>query len=72
MEHGHPAPVYIAAQVFRDMCYRYRDDFSAGLLVAGWDEQKGGQVKQHGINCSFWFSRSVFFIHRFIRSRWAE
>jgi len=44
MEHGCPAPVHVAAQVFRDMCYRYRDDFSAGILVAGWDKKLAGQV----------------------------
>jgi len=46
MEHGCPAPVHVAAQVFRDMCYRYRDDFSAGIIVAGWDKKLGGQVYQ--------------------------
>jgi len=44
MEHGYPAPVHVAAQVFRDMCYRYRDDFTAGIIVAGWDKKLGGQV----------------------------
>lgn len=44
MEHGTPAPVHVAAQVFRDMCYRYRDDFTAGIIVAGWDKKLGGQV----------------------------
>jgi len=46
MEHGHPAPVHVAAQVFRDMCYRYRDDFTAGVIIAGWDNKLGGQVYQ--------------------------
>jgi len=41
---GHPAPVHVAAQVFREMCYKYRDDFTAGIIVAGWDSKLGGQV----------------------------
>jgi len=42
-EHQRLAPVEIAAQVFRDMCYRYRDDLSAGIIIAGWDPVHGGQ-----------------------------
>jgi len=44
MEHGCLAPVHVGAQVFRDMCYRYRDDFTAGIIIAGWDKKLGGQV----------------------------
>ncbi|VDP22158.1 unnamed protein product [Soboliphyme baturini] len=44
MEHNCVAPVFIAAQMFRDMCYRYREQLSAGILVCGWDQTKGGQV----------------------------
>jgi len=43
-EHNCKAPVSVAANVFRDMVYRYRDDLSAGILVAGWDPKEGGQV----------------------------
>jgi len=44
MEHGERATVSVAANIFRDYCYRYRDQLSAGILVAGWDKEKGGQI----------------------------
>ncbi|XP_015600159.1 proteasome subunit beta type-6 [Cephus cinctus] len=44
MELGAPALVETAANVFREMCYNYRDSLMAGILVAGWDRRKGGQV----------------------------
>jgi len=43
-EHNCKAPVSVAANLVRDMVYRYRDDLSAGILVAGWDPKHGGQV----------------------------
>ncbi|CAI5796853.1 proteasome subunit beta type-6 [Podarcis lilfordi] len=36
--------VHTAASLFKEMCYRYREDLTAGILVAGWDKRKGGQV----------------------------
>jgi len=33
-----------AANVFREICCNYRDFLMAGILVAGWDKQKDGQV----------------------------
>ena len=44
MELGHQPLVETAANVFREMCYNYRDSLMAGILVAGWDPRKGGQV----------------------------
>lgn len=44
MELGTQPLVETAANVFREMCYNYRDSLMAGILVAGWDERKGGQV----------------------------
>ncbi|XP_051172205.1 proteasome subunit beta type-6 [Leptopilina boulardi] len=44
MELGEPPKVETAANVFREMCYNYRDSLMAGILVAGWDSRKGGQV----------------------------
>ncbi|KAK0166795.1 hypothetical protein PV327_004278 [Microctonus hyperodae] len=44
MELGTQPLVETAANVFREMCYNYRDSLVAGILVAGWDERKGGQV----------------------------
>ncbi|KAM7341762.1 proteasome beta1 subunit [Cochliomyia hominivorax] len=33
-----------AASEFRNYCYNYRDSLVAGIIVAGWDKKKGGQV----------------------------
>lgn len=44
MELGMQPLVETAANVFREICYNYRDSLMAGILVAGWDKQKGGQV----------------------------
>lgn len=44
MELGTQPLVETAANVFREMCYNYRDSLVAGILVAGWDARKGGQV----------------------------
>ena len=44
MELGHEPEVGTVAHVFKEMCYNYRDSLSAGIIVAGWDKKKGGQV----------------------------
>ncbi|CAL8113908.1 unnamed protein product [Orchesella dallaii] len=44
IETGEPALVRSAAAVFKDICYNYRDQMSAGIIVAGWDSRHGGQV----------------------------
>ena len=36
--------VKMAAQQFRQLCYEYRDQLSAGIICAGWDKREGGQV----------------------------
>ncbi|XP_016430067.1 proteasome subunit beta type-6-like [Sinocyclocheilus rhinocerous] len=36
--------VQTAASLFREMCYRYREELMAGIIVAGWDPRRGGQV----------------------------
>ncbi|KAH8285540.1 hypothetical protein KR054_010633 [Drosophila jambulina] len=41
---GKEALVLEAASEFRNFCYNYRDSLLAGIIVAGWDEQSGGQV----------------------------
>uniref|UniRef100_A0A0M3I9B4 proteasome endopeptidase complex n=2 Tax=Ascaris TaxID=6251 RepID=A0A0M3I9B4_ASCLU len=33
-----------ASQIFRNFLYRYRDDLSASVLVAGYDDDEGGQL----------------------------
>merc|ERR1719403_760387 len=36
---GEPALVKTAANIFREMCYNYRDSLTAGIIVAGWDHK---------------------------------
>lgn len=45
IELDEPPLVETAAHLFRASCYRYREELTAGILVAGWDRRKGGQVK---------------------------
>lgn len=35
-----------AAAEIQNYCFNYRDQLLAGIIVAGWDRQKGGQVYQ--------------------------
>ncbi|XP_051900755.1 proteasome subunit beta type-6 isoform X1 [Pristis pectinata] len=35
--------VQTAANLFKDMCYKYREELMAGIIVAGWDRRNGGQ-----------------------------
>ena len=44
METNEPPLVSTAANVFRNMCYNYRDQLSASIIVAGWDKRRGGQA----------------------------
>jgi len=44
METGDRPLVHSAAVVFKDICYQYRDQMSAGIILGGWDKEKGGQV----------------------------
>jgi 20S proteasome subunit beta 1 len=44
IEFGAPASVHTAAHLFKNIGYDYRDQFSAGIIVGGWDKEKGGQV----------------------------
>ena len=41
---GQPPKVGVAANLFREMCYHNKDGLMAGIIVAGWDKAKGGQV----------------------------
>lgn len=41
---GEPPLVQVAANTFKEICYNYRDQLMAGIIVAGWDKTKGGQV----------------------------
>nr|WCZ58657.1 proteasome subunit beta type-6 [Seculamonas ecuadoriensis] len=33
-----------AAMLIQSMCYRYKDQLLAGIICAGWDKYRGGQV----------------------------
>ena len=44
IELGEPVRVKTAASLFQDLCYEYRDQFSAGIICAGWDKREDGQV----------------------------
>ncbi|KAL2094925.1 hypothetical protein ACEWY4_009644 [Coilia grayii] len=39
-----PPLVQTAANLFRQLCYRYRELLTAGIIVAGWDNRHSGQV----------------------------
>jgi 20S proteasome subunit beta 1 len=42
--HSSPPPVHTVASLFQTVCYDNKDQLSAGIIVAGWDDQEGGQV----------------------------
>jgi 20S proteasome subunit beta 1 len=44
MEYGQPPKVETAANVFNQICYQNKNMLTAGIIVAGWDKVKGGQV----------------------------
>lgn len=44
MELSEEPRVRVAAHIFKDLCYNYRDSITAGIIVAGWDKHRGGQV----------------------------
>ncbi|XP_032998349.1 proteasome subunit beta type-9 [Lacerta agilis] len=39
-----PPLVLAAATLVKNISYKYKEEFSAHLMVAGWDPKKGGQV----------------------------
>merc|ERR1719469_1445953 len=44
MQYGQPPKVESAANVFNQLGYHNKNALTAGIIVAGWDKQKGGQV----------------------------
>ncbi|KAI5735111.1 hypothetical protein M8J77_014306 [Diaphorina citri] len=44
MELGEEPLVYSGAKLFQELVYSYRDSLTAGIICAGWDRKKGGQV----------------------------
>ena len=43
-QNGAPPSVRVAANLAAELCYNNKDNLSAGLIVAGWDERSGGEV----------------------------
>jgi len=44
IQYGQPPKVATAANLVRQMCYQNKNQLTAGMVVAGWDSTKGGQV----------------------------
>jgi len=44
VELGESPLVKTAASLVQQMCYAYKDNLTAGMIVAGWDKAGGGQV----------------------------
>lgn len=44
IELGQEPLVNTAANIFKELCYNYRDSLTAGIIVAGYDGRRGGQV----------------------------
>lgn len=44
VEENHLVPVATAAALFQQVVYANKDKLSAGIIVAGWDDKKGGSV----------------------------
>ncbi|EDW74240.1 uncharacterized protein Dwil_GK21488 [Drosophila willistoni] len=72
------AEVWEAASEFRNFCYNYRDSLMAGIIVAGWDAQRGGQVYSIPLGgmltreaCTIGGSGSSF-IYGFVREHYRE
>jgi 20S proteasome subunit beta 1 len=41
---GKPPSVHTAAALFQKLCYENKDDLSASIIVAGWDQATGPSV----------------------------
>ena len=39
-----PPTVQVAASLFQELCYSNKDQLSAGLIIAGWDDHNGAEV----------------------------
>lgn len=43
-QNSSPPTVRIAASLFQELCYSNKNALSAGIILAGWDPVKGGEV----------------------------
>ncbi|KAK0400665.1 hypothetical protein QR680_015379 [Steinernema hermaphroditum] len=78
MMEGEPVSIYRAAQIFRRYLYDYREQMSASVLVAGFDEKLGGQLYAIPLGgfvtrqrCTASGSGSTF-VQGFLDSQWKE
>lgn len=44
IQNDHPPTVRIAASLFQELCYSNKNALSAGIILAGWDKIRGGEV----------------------------
>lgn len=44
MDKGSLPTVKTAANLFKQICYEHKDKLMAGIICAGWDKVRGGQV----------------------------
>src|SRR5271169_305213 len=44
MMYDRPPTVQVAAALFQELCYSNKEQLSAGLIIAGWDELNGAEV----------------------------
>jgi len=44
IQNNEPATVSVAAALFQELCYTNKDALSAGIIIAGYDHRRGGQV----------------------------
>lgn len=47
IEIGEDPQVRSAAALVKNISYKYKEELSAHLIVAGWDRRDGGQVSKH-------------------------
>lgn len=44
VQNAQPPATSIAAALFQEICYANKDRLSAGIIIAGWDKRKGGEI----------------------------
>lgn len=53
MEIGEDPQVRSAATLVKNISYKYKEELSAHLIVAGWDRRDGGQVSEIHDSCRY-------------------
>lgn len=64
IEVGEDPQVRSAATLVRNISYKYREELSAHLIVAGWDRRNGGQVSNHMLVVTDWKEQTEPLKHR--------